>query len=60
MGDVLVANDPVTGQGSSNAARCAAIYCYQIIRHGDRPFDAHDFANWLMDPAATDAYLASL
>lgn len=40
MGDVLVANDPVTGQGSDNAARCAAIYCDEIIRHGDRPFDA--------------------
>ncbi|TDC40002.1 FAD-binding oxidoreductase [Actinomadura sp. KC345] len=116
MGDVLVANDPVTGQGANNAVRCAAIYCDEILKHGDRPFDADwmqqtfdvfwdyarhptqytnmmlgplpehvqrvlgaatqneqvayrfaygyanpwDFENWLMDPAKTDAYLASL
>ncbi|GII26228.1 styrene monooxygenase/indole monooxygenase family protein [Planosporangium mesophilum] len=40
MGDVVVANDPVTGQGANNAAHCAEIYLRQILEHGDRPFDA--------------------
>ena len=116
MADVVVANDPVTGQGSNNAVRCAEIYCQEIVRRGDQPFDPewmqrtfdayweyaqyptrytnmmlaplpehvqrvfavavenqavarrfahgyanpHDFDDWLMDPAKTDAYLASV
>jgi flavin-dependent dehydrogenase len=116
MGDVVVANDPVTGQGSNNAVRCAEMYFRSIVEHGDRAFDvdwmrrtfetyweyarhpteytnmilgplpdhvqkilgvaveneavAHrfvygsadptDFANWLMDPAKTEEYLASV
>ncbi|MBC6459802.1 styrene monooxygenase/indole monooxygenase family protein [Actinomadura sp. HBU206391] len=40
MADVVVANDPVTGQGANNAAHCAAIYHESIVGHGDRPFDA--------------------
>ncbi|MDL4776868.1 MULTISPECIES: styrene monooxygenase/indole monooxygenase family protein [Thermomonosporaceae] len=39
MADVVVANDPVTGQGSNNAARCAEVYLREILGHGDRPFD---------------------
>jgi flavin-dependent dehydrogenase len=39
MADVVVANDPVTGQGSNNAAHCAAIYQQAILDHGDKPFD---------------------
>ena len=39
MADVVVANDPITGQGSNNAAKCAAIYLDQILAHGDRPYD---------------------
>jgi hypothetical protein len=39
MADVVVANDPVTGQGANNAARCAAIYHQSIIERGERPFD---------------------
>jgi 2-polyprenyl-6-methoxyphenol hydroxylase-like FAD-dependent oxidoreductase len=39
MADVVVANDPITGQGANNAAHCAAIYLQQILDHGDRPFD---------------------
>ncbi len=39
VGDVVVANDPVTGQGANNAARCAAVHLERIIAHGDRPFD---------------------
>jgi hypothetical protein len=39
MADVVVANDPITGQGSNNASKCAAIYLDKIVGHGDRPFD---------------------
>ncbi|GAA4620125.1 alanine-phosphoribitol ligase [Actinoallomurus vinaceus] len=39
MGDVVVANDPITGQGSNMAAKCAAVYLDSILDHGDRPFD---------------------
>jgi hypothetical protein len=116
MADVVVTNDPLAGQGSNNAAHCAAIYLRRILEHGDRPFDAEwmqatfnaywdyaqhptaytnmmlgpipehvqrvlataaevpavarrfaggyadptGFANWLMDPDATDAYLRSV
>jgi 2-polyprenyl-6-methoxyphenol hydroxylase-like FAD-dependent oxidoreductase len=39
MADVVVANDPITGQGSNNAAKCAAVYLDCILRRGDGPFD---------------------
>jgi hypothetical protein len=39
MADVVVLNDPLTGQGSNNASKCAASYLTSIIEHGDRPFD---------------------
>lgn len=39
MADVIVANDPITGQGSNNAARCADTYLQAVLEHGDRPFD---------------------
>lgn len=39
MADVVVANDPITGQGSNNASKCAASYLDSIVEHGDRPFD---------------------
>ncbi|GHJ53660.1 alanine-phosphoribitol ligase [Nonomuraea sp. TT08I-71] len=39
MADVVVANDPITGQGSNTAAKCAAAYLGSILEHGDRPFD---------------------
>ncbi len=38
-GDVVVSNDPITGQGSNGASKCAAAYLEAIIEHGDRPFD---------------------
>ena len=38
MGDVVVLNDPITGQGSNNAAKCAASYLASILAHGDQPF----------------------
>jgi hypothetical protein len=39
VADVIVANDPLTGQGSNNASRCATSYLASILDHGDRPFD---------------------
>ncbi|MDK1476467.1 FAD-binding oxidoreductase [Streptomyces sp. 549] len=39
VADVVVANDPITGQGSNSASKCAASYLDSIVRHGDRPFD---------------------
>ncbi|MFD7842807.1 styrene monooxygenase/indole monooxygenase family protein [Nocardia sp. NPDC059764] len=39
MADVVVLNDPITGQGSNNAAKCASSYLSSILEHGDRPFD---------------------
>jgi hypothetical protein len=39
MADVVVANDPITGQGSNNAAKCAALYLDSIVARGDEPFD---------------------
>ncbi|RVW02411.1 styrene monooxygenase/indole monooxygenase family protein [Rhodococcus spongiicola] len=40
LADVVVLNDPITGQGSNNASRCATSYLTSILDHGDRPFDA--------------------
>jgi hypothetical protein len=40
LADVVVLNDPITGQGSNNASRCAASYLASILEHGNRPFDA--------------------
>ena len=39
LADVVVLNDPITGQGSNNAAKCAASYLQSILAHGDKPFD---------------------
>ncbi|WP_405806127.1 FAD-binding oxidoreductase [Streptomyces sp. NBC_00210] len=39
VADVVVANDPITGQGSNSASKCAAAYLASITEHGDRPFD---------------------
>ncbi|WP_432035809.1 styrene monooxygenase/indole monooxygenase family protein [Streptomyces cucumeris] len=40
VADVVVTNDPITGQGANSAAKCAAGYLESIVEHGDRPFDA--------------------
>ncbi|HEY8357786.1 MAG TPA: styrene monooxygenase/indole monooxygenase family protein, partial [Ramlibacter sp.] len=40
MGDVVCLNDPITGQGSNNAAKCAQAYFDAIVAQGDAPFDA--------------------
>ncbi|MER5491121.1 styrene monooxygenase/indole monooxygenase family protein [Streptomyces sp. NPDC002490] len=39
VADVVVANDPITGQGSNSAAKCAASYLASIVEHGDAEFD---------------------
>jgi 2-polyprenyl-6-methoxyphenol hydroxylase-like FAD-dependent oxidoreductase len=39
VADAVVANDPITGQGSNTAARCAAIYLAAIEERGGKPFD---------------------
>lgn len=39
MGDAVVVNDPITGQGSNNAAKCAQVYLDQILEHGTQKFD---------------------
>ena len=39
MADVVVLNDPITGQGSNNASKCAKIYLDAIIAQGDKPYD---------------------
>ncbi|RCW40447.1 2-polyprenyl-6-methoxyphenol hydroxylase-like FAD-dependent oxidoreductase [Halopolyspora algeriensis] len=45
MADVVVANDPITGQGSNNASKCAASYLDSILERGEQPFDAQ----WMED-----------
>ncbi|ASR36515.1 oxygenase [Prauserella marina] len=39
MADVVVANDPITGQGSNNASKCAAVFLDAILERGDAPYD---------------------
>jgi flavin reductase (DIM6/NTAB) family NADH-FMN oxidoreductase RutF len=39
MADAVVLNDPITGQGSNNAARCAAIYLESIVQRGSQAAD---------------------
>jgi hypothetical protein len=50
VADVVVANDPVTGQGSNSASKCAASYLASIAERGDEEFDAA----WMQ--AAFDRY----
>lgn len=39
MADVVVLNDPITGQGSNNASKCAQSYLEAILDHENLPFD---------------------
>lgn len=39
MADALVVNDPITGQGSNNAAKCSKIYFDAILANDDKAFD---------------------
>ncbi len=45
MGDVAVLNDPITGQGSNNAAKCAAVYLDRILENRYGSFDA----DWMQE-----------
>ena len=57
LGDTLVLNDPITGQGANNACKAADVYLTRILAHGDRPFDEPwmqgtfdrfwDYARWV-------------
>lgn len=40
MADVVVLNDPVTGQGSNTASKAANVYMNSILERRDKPFDA--------------------
>jgi hypothetical protein len=40
MADVVVLNDPITGQGSNTASKAAKVYMSRILEHGNKPFDA--------------------
>lgn len=58
VADVVVLNDPLTGQGSNNASKCAALYTAAILERGERPFDEEwmqatfdhywDYARWVV------------
>jgi hypothetical protein len=39
MADTVVLNDPITGQGSNNAAKCADVYLKAILARENEPFD---------------------
>lgn len=39
LADTICLNDPITGQGSNNATKCAKIYYDRILAHEDRAFD---------------------
>ncbi|MEU1072395.1 MULTISPECIES: styrene monooxygenase/indole monooxygenase family protein [unclassified Streptomyces] len=39
VADVVVANDPITGQGSNSASKCAASYLASILERGEEAFD---------------------
>lgn len=40
MGDAVLLNDPITGQGSNNAAKFAQAVQREVLAQGDAPFDA--------------------
>ncbi|WP_171168747.1 styrene monooxygenase/indole monooxygenase family protein [Streptomyces sp. I05A-00742] len=39
VGDAVVVDDPLTGQGANSAAKCSALYLAAIVERGDAPFD---------------------
>jgi flavin reductase (DIM6/NTAB) family NADH-FMN oxidoreductase RutF/2-polyprenyl-6-methoxyphenol hydroxylase-like FAD-dependent oxidoreductase len=38
MADTVVLNDPITGQGSNNASKCAELYLEAILEREDAPY----------------------
>lgn len=50
MADVVVLNDPITGQGSNNASKCSKVYMDSIIANKGNAYDK----NWMQ--ATFDKY----
>jgi hypothetical protein len=40
MADVVVLNDPITGQGSNTASKAASVYLKAVLERGQKPLDA--------------------
>lgn len=40
LGDAVVVNDPITGQGSNNATKACKVYLDAIVKRADAPFSA--------------------
>jgi hypothetical protein len=38
LGDAVVVNDPITGQGSNNATKACNVYLKAILEHGEQPY----------------------
>jgi hypothetical protein len=53
VADVVVGNDPITGQGANSAAKCAASYLASIVEQGEERFDR----DWMQ--GAFDRYWAT-
>jgi flavin-dependent dehydrogenase len=53
IADVVVLNDPISGQGANNAAHAAGIYLKSILERGSAPFDTQ----WMQ--ATFDDYWAN-
>jgi hypothetical protein len=59
MADVVCLNDPITGQGSNNASKCAEAYRLRILENGSAAFDVEwmqgtferywDYARYVVD-----------
>jgi len=59
MADAVVLNDPITGQGSNNAAKCADIYFESILHREEKVFDElwmqntfdqyWEYSRWVVD-----------
>jgi 2-polyprenyl-6-methoxyphenol hydroxylase-like FAD-dependent oxidoreductase len=58
LGDAVVTNDPITGQGANNATKACEVYLNAILGHGAQPFTRHwmeqtfeqfwDYARWVV------------
>jgi len=48
IGDAVILNDPIVGQGGNNATKMADAYAKAIIAHGDKPFNV-DWMNKTFD-----------
>ncbi|WP_265922762.1 styrene monooxygenase/indole monooxygenase family protein [Cupriavidus nantongensis] len=64
MADAVVVNDPITGQGSNNAAKCCKVYLDAIVGHGERAYDRdwmeQTFARYWQYAGAVVAWTNSL